>query len=228
MKGRIKKYNKEKGYGFISAEDGKDYFFHISDVKSIVEIEMGQIVKFNETVETEKGLSAKKIEIEEREKFINFSGVSVKLSNIKEYSIGETSRYCLKLWKENPAYDGSIRAKWSVPQLIPGEDIYILEEEAYNKKNDYVYVFYFDDDEKDYIWTKGILTYKDGKMKNIKNYINCDPAGVNLIDWDRDIEIRKYKYIQIKTYTGEKHELLEYQDEENFENICNEIKELLK
>lgn len=30
MKGTIKNFNKEKGYGFIHAEDGRDYFFHYS------------------------------------------------------------------------------------------------------------------------------------------------------------------------------------------------------
>jgi len=26
--GKVKKFNKEKGYGFITGEDGKDYFFY--------------------------------------------------------------------------------------------------------------------------------------------------------------------------------------------------------
>ena len=30
MKGTVKMFNKEKGYGFIRGEDGKDYFFHYS------------------------------------------------------------------------------------------------------------------------------------------------------------------------------------------------------
>lgn len=30
MKGTVKMFNKEKGYGFIHAEDGRDYFFHYS------------------------------------------------------------------------------------------------------------------------------------------------------------------------------------------------------
>ena len=28
MKGTVKMFDKEKGFGFIKAEDGKDYFFH--------------------------------------------------------------------------------------------------------------------------------------------------------------------------------------------------------
>ena len=30
MKGTVKKFDKEKGYGFITGEDGQDYFFHYS------------------------------------------------------------------------------------------------------------------------------------------------------------------------------------------------------
>ena len=30
MKGTVKMFNKEKGYGFIHAEDNRDYFFHYS------------------------------------------------------------------------------------------------------------------------------------------------------------------------------------------------------
>lgn len=32
MKGTIKMFNKEKGFGFIHAEDGSDVFFHYSSL----------------------------------------------------------------------------------------------------------------------------------------------------------------------------------------------------
>jgi cold shock protein len=32
MKGKVKMFNKEKGYGFIRSEDGKDVFFHHSSI----------------------------------------------------------------------------------------------------------------------------------------------------------------------------------------------------
>lgn len=31
--GYIKFYNSEKGYGFIKADDGQDFFYHVSDLK---------------------------------------------------------------------------------------------------------------------------------------------------------------------------------------------------
>lgn len=33
MKGTVKWFNNKKGYGFITCEDGKDYFFHYSQIQ---------------------------------------------------------------------------------------------------------------------------------------------------------------------------------------------------
>lgn len=33
MKGTVKWFNKEKGYGFITGEDGKDVFAHYSQIQ---------------------------------------------------------------------------------------------------------------------------------------------------------------------------------------------------
>ena len=62
MKGTVKMFNKEKGYGFIRGEDGKDYFFHYSvlvmdDFKTA---EKGENVEF-EVQESERGLRAKDV-----------------------------------------------------------------------------------------------------------------------------------------------------------------------
>ena len=59
MKGTVKMFDKEKGYGFIRAEDGRDYFFHYSvlvmdDYKTA---EKGENVEFD-PVESERGLRA--------------------------------------------------------------------------------------------------------------------------------------------------------------------------
>lgn len=34
MKGKVKWFNEKKGYGFITGEDGKDYFVHFSAIKA--------------------------------------------------------------------------------------------------------------------------------------------------------------------------------------------------
>ncbi|MCF0111264.1 MAG: cold shock domain-containing protein [Erysipelotrichaceae bacterium] len=59
MQGKVKKFNKEKGYGFITLEDGKDVFFHYSQLvmEGYKTIDEGAEVEF-EVVETERGPQA--------------------------------------------------------------------------------------------------------------------------------------------------------------------------
>ncbi|MBE6113480.1 MAG: cold shock domain-containing protein [Erysipelotrichaceae bacterium] len=62
MTGKIKMFNQEKGYGFIKLEDGKDVFFHYSQLvmEGYKTIEADVQVEF-ELVETERGLQARNI-----------------------------------------------------------------------------------------------------------------------------------------------------------------------
>jgi len=62
VKGKIKFYNKEKGYGFIINENLEDYFFSIKDWKNIDIPETGDEVEFEETI-TKKGKQAKNIKL---------------------------------------------------------------------------------------------------------------------------------------------------------------------
>jgi cold shock CspA family protein len=62
MTGKITKYFEDKGYGFISNDNGESYFFHISKVKNQDEIERGRTVEFT-FGENEKGLVATDVEI---------------------------------------------------------------------------------------------------------------------------------------------------------------------
>ena len=64
MKGKVKWFNAEKGYGFISSEDGKDVFVHYSQIlqDGYKSLEEGQTVTF-EAVESEKGLQARNVEV---------------------------------------------------------------------------------------------------------------------------------------------------------------------
>ncbi len=62
MRGKVKWFNNEKGYGFIEYNDHEDIFVHYSSIltegyKTLVE---GQYVDF-ELVKTDKGLQAKKV-----------------------------------------------------------------------------------------------------------------------------------------------------------------------
>ena len=62
VRGKVKWFNNEKGYGFIEYKDGEDIFVHYSAIlsdgfKTLVE---GQYVDF-ELVQTDKGLQAKNV-----------------------------------------------------------------------------------------------------------------------------------------------------------------------
>lgn len=49
MKGKVKWFNSDKGYGFITGEDGKDYFAHYSKIvcEGYKSLEEGQAVSFD-------------------------------------------------------------------------------------------------------------------------------------------------------------------------------------
>ena len=65
MNGTVKSFNKRKGYGFISIENGESVFFHYSELKmdGFKTINPDQKVNF-ELIESEKGLRAVNICIE--------------------------------------------------------------------------------------------------------------------------------------------------------------------
>ena len=60
LKGTVKWFNKDKGFGFISTEDGEDVFVHYSALEETGEfrtLDEGQAVEF-EIVEGAKGPQA--------------------------------------------------------------------------------------------------------------------------------------------------------------------------
>ncbi len=64
MKGTVKWFNAEKGFGFITTEEGNDVFAHFSQINidGFKTLEEGQEVEF-EVVEGEKGLQAEGITV---------------------------------------------------------------------------------------------------------------------------------------------------------------------
>ena len=60
--GTVKWFNAEKGFGFISREDGSDVFVHFSAIKAdgFKRLEEGQKVTF-ETAEGQRGLQAQNV-----------------------------------------------------------------------------------------------------------------------------------------------------------------------
>ena len=59
MQGKVKWFNKEKGYGFIEREDGGDVFVHFSAIQQegFKTLQEGETVEF-EVVDGPKGLQA--------------------------------------------------------------------------------------------------------------------------------------------------------------------------
>ncbi|MCR4634451.1 MAG: cold shock domain-containing protein [Erysipelotrichaceae bacterium] len=62
MLGKVKRFNKTKGYGFITLEDGRDVFFHYSELvmEGFKTVDEGASVEFD-LFEGEKGLQAHNI-----------------------------------------------------------------------------------------------------------------------------------------------------------------------
>lgn len=64
MQGKVKMFNPEKGFGFITIEDGSDVFFHYSQLmmEGFKTIDADAEVEF-EVIETDRGLQAQDIKL---------------------------------------------------------------------------------------------------------------------------------------------------------------------
>lgn len=60
MKGKVKMFNAQRGFGFITGEDGKDVYVHVSAVEGGAQLAVGDEVEY-EVEEGEKGPRAKNV-----------------------------------------------------------------------------------------------------------------------------------------------------------------------
>lgn len=64
MKGNVKFFNESKGFGFIAAEDGKEYFVHISGLEEGVSIKDEDAVVFD-VADGDRGPKAINVSLDE-------------------------------------------------------------------------------------------------------------------------------------------------------------------
>lgn len=60
MEGAVKWMSQTKGYGFITGDDGQDYFLHVSQIENNEELKEKDKVQF-EIKETPKGKQATRV-----------------------------------------------------------------------------------------------------------------------------------------------------------------------
>lgn len=68
FKGTVKWFNNQKGYGFLTSEDGTDFFVHYSDIKTeekFKSLAENENVVFD-VIDTEKGRQAINVTVNEK------------------------------------------------------------------------------------------------------------------------------------------------------------------
>lgn len=198
MKGTIKNFNRDRGFGFIYGE-GNDIFFHISQVlDNINTIEAGYVVEFD-IIETDKGFQATNIIIIDNNnpKFIKIGDSRIKLSNIKDYGIGNDKDYY-----ENQLYECIKEIKNAK------KDVKISKKELEEESKD------------DYSSKSDILLYKKC-VHNAKEHLK------ELLQRKQDLEKwlseANFDYLYLTTYQGDN--IKRYQDKVDY-NITEIVHKL--
>ncbi|MGC8478870.1 MAG: cold-shock protein [Candidatus Micrarchaeia archaeon] len=60
MKGKVKMFNSSRGFGFITGEDGKDVYVHMTAIQGGASLAVGDSVEY-EVEQGDRGLRAKNV-----------------------------------------------------------------------------------------------------------------------------------------------------------------------
>lgn len=133
MQGRVKTYNEDRAFGFIIGEDGHDYFFHLSEWKSVAPVLRGTSLVFTPNT-AEKGRSALEITpnapVTNKAEFIVLGPERIKLKNIKNYGISTGTAYYVKVYEHKPTAKTGLFGKVKITNSLvwSKNDIQIPEE----------------------------------------------------------------------------------------------------
>jgi len=120
MKGKVINFNQDKSFGFILGEDGKNYFFHTSDVNLPFEVSKNKMLTFNPS-SNQKGLCAKNVILGKgkqptqknnnfnkplsnkrgKDKILKLRNLRIRASDIKEYKVVREQRAYVHLDHDN-------------------------------------------------------------------------------------------------------------------------------
>lgn len=218
MRGRIKRYFSDKGYGFIVGEDGVDYYFHISNVRTAVQITQGSIVEFDvvrvNDKKNDKAVNIKVAEVKNRKLFIEIGNTRLKLSNIKDYGIGSdgpntrldevcVNIYIEKYIKKNDIFDyihdafcGDYKyekTRMAIPISI--EEYNNIIEESEKCRNS----IYFIEPPKAYAINSSFDLSKDIRSQIFRAHER------NLIKEDFTLKYDEHHYLYITTHQGDNY-----------------------
>lgn len=237
MRGRIKRFIEDKGFGFITGEDGEDYFFHISQVRDAVELKSWMIVNFD-IIDGKKGKNAANIRVSTTNtKFITCGNINIRLSNIKEYGMSsypvlyekvyqeymiKSEKFLDKLfWRdgEKPYY--KFEGEWVCHGEIDPYDIEYFTENAQRSPRmvNNTYIRYDND---------VVNVRKKVLVRDKKNVITGDAVYAPEEENKNIYKVKYLKYLYIETYQKENFQFKEDQVSFNIYDKYNEINNAMK
>lgn len=221
MTGKVKMYNKGKGYGFITGQDGEDYFFHVSEVSS-AEVLFRDINVTFRPGENSRGKIAYNISImqgENRPAFISLGNVRIKLSNIKNYGISICNSYYYKVYEFDSELAKRIAEESSKKRGLFRAMSNFFSDRPYEWRGKKIYIASFS---KEVALKRAGIDPYDAHDYSPRSY-RQEPDGTLERDYFDDFLEVKEKYLYISTYQDDNFQFPEGAVDFNIFDKCKEI-----